>query len=106
MIVERISGTAAPIAKAIETWSAGIPIRDAIRGGVLYVEIASGLRGVLHHRANGPTTAIGREIAASQRLEEFELLREAAHCPREAPGPGRKWRIALLRIGAAVVAIP
>src|SRR5471030_103534 len=80
-----------------QTGSAGIPIRNAIGRRVLDVEIASGARRLLHHRDGFPL--------AGQGIEEFQLLGETAHGPGQPARPGAEGGVALLRVGAAVIAV-
>src|ERR1039458_4230099 len=75
----------------------GIPVRNAIRRRVREVEIASGAGG-LFHDGDGL-------FVQGQGVEELQLFGEAAHGPGEPARPGAERRVALLRIGAAVIAI-
>src|ERR1035438_8464245 len=74
-----------------------IPVWDAIRRRVREVEIAGGPGGFFH---DGDGLFV-----PGQGVEEFQLFGEAAHGPGEAARPGAERRVALLRIGAAIVAI-
>src|SRR4029077_16194395 len=68
-----------------------------VRRGVRDVEIAGGAGCLLHDRDGF--------FLPGQGVEELELFGKTAHGPGETARPGAEGRVALLRTGAAVVAI-
>src|SRR5215472_5506833 len=97
MRVVGVGGGSAPVAEAGQVRGAGVPIRDAVGWRVLEVEVAGGAGGALHDAAG--------LVLAFEGIEQLELFGEAAHGPGEAARPGAERRVALLRVGAAVVAV-
>ena len=107
MIVERIGRTRGPVAERRQPRRTGIPVRHAVRGGaVLDVEVAGGAGGFEHpgrrspHGPPAPASSSFGRVATNSSCSA-----KPSHGPRQAAGPGRKRRIALLAVRSPVAAV-
>ncbi len=105
MVVEGIGGPPAPVPERPEMRRAGVPVGNSIGGGVLDVEIASGLGGGAAPALDGGAAAPGGELLLGKGCEKLQFLGIVAHDPGQAARPGREGREALLRTRTTVTAV-
>ena len=103
--VEGVGGAVEVVAEAVELRGAGVPVGDAVDGGLVDVEVAGGAGGLEHEALDLLAAAEPFELGVGDGLEEFELFGVAEHDPGEAAGPGGEGRVALLGVGAAELAV-
>jgi hypothetical protein len=103
--VEGLGGAVEVIAHVGETGRAGVPVGNAVGGGVFEVEIGDG-GGDMEEAGDDLGLAAERgELGFGEGFEEFDFLRVAAEDPGEAASPGGEGGVTLLAVGAAVGAV-
>src|SRR4051794_27962183 len=105
MRVERIGRLALPISKLVKLGCACVPIRNAVAGRMLNVEVACSFSRFLHETSNSCAAAKGLQFCIFNRRQKLQLFCKTAHRPSQAPRPGAEGRVALLRVRAPVITI-
>src|SRR5262245_15046263 len=105
VIVEGIGGLRLIIAELMQIGRAGIPVRNAILGGILDPVVAGRARDFEPEILDRLPSAVGFQFVVGQRRKEFELFGIAGNDPRLPARPSRERRVALLRTRATVIAV-
>lgn len=93
------------VAHVGEAGGAGVPVGDAVGGGVGEVEVGGGAGGFGEGFEEVALGVVGGPGFLGEGLEGFELLGESEDGPGEAAGPRGEGGVALLGGGAAVGAV-